>query len=145
MAVQPVPSGYHTYTPYYIVDGAAELIDLLKKAFGAEELFRMPAPRGRIGHAEVRIGDSILMMADATPEHRALQLNGLLYVRDVDAAFARATAAGCAGTRSPENMFYGDRMSSVTDKWGNVWAIATHVEDVSPAEMEVRAAAQKKG
>jgi len=145
MAVKPIPEGYRTYTPYYVVDGAAEFIEFLKKAFGAEETFRMPAPGGRIGHAEVRIGNSMLMLADASPpDHPVRQLNGLLYVNDVDAVFKTAVAAGAKGGRQPENMFYGDRMGGVTDKWGNEWMIGTHVEDVSPEEMRRRMAAQKK-
>ena len=145
MAVKPIPEGYRTYTPYYVVDGAAEFIEFLKKAFGAEETFRMPAAGGRIGHAEVRIGNSMLMLADASPpDHPVRQLNGLLYVNDVDSVFKTAVAAGAKGRRQPENMFYGDRMGGVTDKWGNEWMIGTHVEDVSPEEMRRRMAAQKK-
>src|SRR3954464_15361931 len=143
MPVKPIPEGYHTYTAYYVVDGAAQFIDFLKKAFGAEEKFRMPAPGGKIGHAEVRIGDSMLMLADAGPEHPARQLNGMLYVNDVDSVFKRTVAAGARSVRPPENMFYGDRMGGVTDPWGNFWSIGTHVEDVSPAEMERRLEAQK--
>jgi PhnB protein len=145
MAVKPIPDGYGTYTPYYVVDGAAEFIDFLNKAFGAEETLRMPAPGGRIGHAEVRIGSSMLMLADAgPPEHPARQFNGMLYVNDVDAVFKTAVAAGATSERQPENMFYGDRMGGVVDKWGNRWWIGTHVEDVSPEEMERRMASQKK-
>jgi PhnB protein len=145
MAVKPIPEGYHTYTPYYVVDGASDFIEFLKKVFDAHEIFRMPAPGGKLGHAEVRIGDSVLMMADAhPPEHAARQLNGMLYVHDVDAAYARAVAAGGNGVRPPENMFYGDRMSGVVDRWGNYWGIATHVEDVPPDEIERRVAAQSQ-
>lgn len=146
MAVKPIPEGYHTYTPYYVVDGAVEFIDFLKRAFDAHEAFRMPMPGGKLGHAEVRIGDSVIMLADAhPPEHPARQLNGMIYVEDVDAVYKRAVASGAKGVRPPENQFYGDRMSGVTDKWGNDWSIATHVEDVSPEEMERRVSAQKKG
>jgi PhnB protein len=144
MAVKPIPEGYHAYTPYFVVDGASEFIDFLKQVFGATEIFRMPMPGGKLGHAEVRIGDSMLMMADANPEHPARQLNGMLYVHDVDATWKRAVAHGAAGVRPPEDMFYGDRMSGAVDKWGNYWGIATHVEDVSPEEMERRVKAQKK-
>ena len=144
MAVKPIPDGYSTYTPYYVVDGATEFIEFLKKAFGAEETVRMPAPGGRIGHAEVRIGSSMLMLADGSPpEHPTRQFNGMLYVNDVDTAFKTAIAAGAKGERQPENMFYGDRMGDVVDKWGNHWWIGTHVEDVSPEEMQRRMAAQK--
>jgi PhnB protein len=144
MAVKPIPDGYSTYTPYYVVDGAAEFIEFLKKAFGAEETLRMPAPGGKIGHAEVRIGNSMLMLADPGPEHPVRQFNGMLYVSDVDSAFKTAVAAGARSERQPENMFYGDRMGGVIDKWGNHWWIGTHVEDVSPDEMKRRMAAQKK-
>jgi PhnB protein len=145
MAVKPIPDGYNTYTPYYVVEGAAEFLDFLKKAFGAEETVRMPAPGGRIGHAEVRIGTSMLMLADASlPEHPVRQFNGMLYVNDADAVFKTAVAAGARSERQPENMFYGDRMGGVVDKWGNHWWIGTHVEDVSPEEMKRRMAAAKK-
>ncbi|MFL5426167.1 MAG: VOC family protein [Myxococcales bacterium] len=146
MAVKPIPEGYHTYTPYYVVDGAAQFIDFLKKAFGAEETLRMPAPGGKIGHAEVRIGDSIVMLADQNPpEHGAKQMSGLLYVNDADSVFKKAVDAGGQGVRSPESMFYGDRMGGVVDKWGNYWSIATHIEDVSPDEIKRRMASQKHG
>jgi PhnB protein len=144
MAVKPIPDGYSTYTPYYVVDGAAEFIGFLRKAFGAEETVRIPAPGGRIGHAEVRIGNSMVMLADAGPEHPARQFNGMLYVNDVDSVFKTAVAAGAKIERQPENMFYGDRMGGVVDKWGNHWWIGTHVEDVSPEEMRRRVAAQQK-
>jgi len=146
MAVKPVPEGYHTYTPYYVVEGATQFIEFLKKAFGAEETFRMPAPGGKIGHAEVRIGSSMVMLADGSPpDHPVRQFNGMLYVNDVDAVFRSAVAAGGKASRQPENMFYGDRSGEVTDKWGNTWWIATHVEDVSPDEMQRRMAQLKKG
>jgi len=146
MAVKPIPEGYRTYTPYYVVDGAAQFIDFLKKAFGAEETLRMPAPGGKIGHAEVRIGDSIVMLADQNPpEQGAKQMSGLLYVNDADSVFKKAVAAGAQGVRPPENMFYGDRMGGVVDKWGNYWSVATHIEDVSPDEIKRRMATQKHG
>jgi len=146
MAVKPIPEGYRTFTPYYVVEGAAEFIEFLKKAFGAEETLRMPAPGGRIGHAEVRIGDSMVMLADQSgAEHPARQMSALLYVTDSDAVFKKAVAAGAKGVRPPENMFYGDRMGGVTDKWGNYWSIGTHVEDVSSEEIQRRLASQKHG
>jgi PhnB protein len=105
----------------------------------------MPGPGGRIGHAEVRIGTSMLMLADASlPEHPVRQFNGMLYVNDSDAVFKTAVAAGARSERQPENMFYGDRMGGVVDRWGNHWWIGTHVEDVSPEEMKRRMAAAKK-
>ena len=145
MAVKPIPEGYGTYTPYYVVDGASEFIDFLKKAFGAEETLRMPAPGNRIGHAEVRIGDSMIMLADQNPEHGPRQMNGHLYVSDVDSVFKKAVAAGGKPTRQPENMFYGDRIGAVNDRWGNTWSISTHVEDVTPEEMKRRMATMKHG
>jgi len=145
MAVKPIPQGYGTYTPYYVVDGASEFIDFLKKAFGAEETFRMPAPGNRIGHAEVRLGDSMIMLADQNPEHGPSRMNGVLYVTDVDSVFKKAVAAGGKPSRQPENMFYGDRIGAVTDKWGNTWSISTHVEDVTPEEMKRRMANMKHG
>jgi len=145
MAVKPIPEGYRTYTPYYVVDGASEFIDFLKKAFGAEETFRMPAPGNRIGHAEIRIGDSMIMLADQNQEHGSRQMNGHLYVSDVDAVFKKAVAAGGKPTRQPENMFYGDRIGAVNDRWGNTWSISTHVEDVTPDEMKRRMANMKHG
>lgn len=141
MPVKPVPEGYHSFTPYFVVDGAAEFIAFLKKAFGAEEIMRMPAPGGKLGHAEVRVGDSVLMLADGhPPEHPIRQLNGLLYVADCDSLWRQAIAAGAKSAREPENQFYGDRMSAVVDPWGNYWSIATHVEDVTPEEMKGRIA-----
>jgi PhnB protein len=146
MAVKPIPEGYRSYTPYYVVEGAAEFIEFLNKAFGAEEKFRMPGPGGKLGHAEVRIGDSMVMLADAhPPEHGAQKMNGVLYVNDVDSVFRTAVSAGAKSVRQPENMFYGDRIGAVVDKWGNYWSIATHVEDVPPDEMKRRAAAAHKG
>lgn len=146
MAVKPIPDGYHSYTPYYVVDGAAAFLDFLVAAFGAQESFRMPAPGGKLGHAEVRIGDSVIMLADAhPPEQHPRKLNGMLYVNDCDATFAKAVAAGAKGVRPPANQFYGDRMAGVLDQWGNDWGIATHVEDVAPEEMERRMKAQHGG
>jgi PhnB protein len=146
MPVKPIPEGYRSYTPYYVVEGAAEFIEFIKKAFGAEEKFRMPGPGGKLGHAEVRIGDSMVMLADAhPPEHGAQKMNGVLYVNDVDSVFRTAVAAGAKSVRQPENMFYGDRIGAVVDRWGNYWSIATHVEDVAPDEMKRRAAAAHKG
>jgi PhnB protein len=145
MAVKPIPEGYRTYTPYYVVDGASEFIDFLKKAFAAEETLRMPAPGNRIGHAEVRIGDSMIMLADHNSEHGSKEMHGVLYVSDVDSVFKKAVAAGGKVSREPENMFYGDRIGAVTDRWGNTWSISTHVEDVSPDEMKRRMANMKHG
>ena len=147
--VKPIPEGYHTATPYLIVSGAAKAIDFYKKAFGAVEKFRTAQPDGRVGHAEIQIGDSIIMMADEFPEmgaRSAQSLGGspvgiLLYVDDVDQVFNQALAAGGKATRPLEDKFYGDRIGEVTDPFGHRWYVATHKEDVSPEEIRKRAAA----
>jgi PhnB protein len=146
--VQPIPKGYHTVTPYLIIDGAAKAIDFYKKAFGATELMRMPGPGGKIGHAEIRIGDSPVMMADEHPEMGARGPNStgntpvsmLLYVEDADKVFNQAIAAGAKSLRPMKDQFYGDRMGTLQDPFGHVWSIGTHVEDVSPEEMKRRMA-----
>jgi PhnB protein len=143
MAVKKIPDGYSTYTPYYVVDGGAEFIDFLKKAFGAEELVRMPMPDGKLGHAEVRLGSSMVMLADQNPTHAATSVNAALYVEDCDAMFKRALDAGATQMMPLTNQFYGDRSGTVKDKWGNSWTIGTHIEDVSPEEMERRMKAMK--
>lgn len=147
--VRPVPEGYHTVTPYLSIDGAAAAIEFYKKAFGAEELFRMAQPDGRVGHAELQIGDSRLMLADEYPEMNFRGPSSIgatpvmlhLYVEDVDAAFARAVAAGAKVTRPLRDEFYGDRTGSVEDPFGHRWSLATHVRDVSKEEMRKHAAA----
>lgn len=153
MAVKPIPDGYHSITPYLCVAGAAQALEFYKKAFGAEELFRMEAPGGKIGHAEMKIGDSILMMADEYPEMnfrgpKALggsPLGLMVYVKDVDSQLKTAVAAGAKVIRPLQNQFYGDRSATVEDPYGHVWTIATHVEDVSLEEMRRRAAEHHKG
>lgn len=147
-SVDPIPKGYHSLTPYLLLRDAARAIDFYRRAFDAVEIMRLPGPDGRIGHAEVRIGDSSLMMADETPDGRfrgPQSLGGvssslLLYVRDCDAIFARAVAAGATVMRPVADQFYGDRSGTITDPFGHVWTIATHVRDVSAAEMEKLAA-----
>ena len=147
--VKPIPEGYHTATPYLIVKGAARAIDFYTKAFGAKEMMRMAQPDGRIGHAEIKIGDSPIMLADEFPDIGARSpqsLGGspvsiLLYVEDVDAVFSQAVAAGATLQRPVADQFYGDRTGGVTDPFGHVWYIATHKEDVSSEEMKKRAAA----
>jgi PhnB protein len=132
-----------------IVSGAAKALEFYKKAFGATELFRMPQPDGRIGHAEMQIGNSRIMLADEFPERdiRSPQTLGgspvsiLLYVEDADRVFNQAVAAGAKVVRPLENQFYGDRMGGLTDPFGHAWHIATHIEDVSPEELQKRAAA----
>ena len=139
MAVQPIPEGYHTLTPYLSVDGAAKLIDFLQAAFGASELYRMSRPDGAVGHAELQVGDSRLMLSEAMPEWPAHPVTLYVYVTDVDTAFARAVAAGATVMNEPTDQFYGDRSGGVRDFAGNQWWIATHVEDVAPEELERRA------
>jgi len=144
MAVKPIPEGYHTFTPYFVVEGASDFIEFVKKAFDGKEVFRAPAPGGKIGHAEMRAGDSILMLADATPEYSPSRMVGYLYVPDVDATFRKAVAAGAQSKREPANQFYGDLVGTVADRWGNTWSVGTHVEDVAPDELERRMKAHRK-
>jgi len=151
-SVKPVPPGYHTATPYLIVKGAIKALDFYKRAFGAVELFCMDAPDGRVGHAEIRIGNSPIMLADEYPEIGAKSpetLGGspvsiLLYVEDVDAVFNRAVAAGAKVLRPVTNQFYGDRTGGVMDPFGHSWHISTHVEDVPADELQRRAQAAKQ-
>lgn len=139
MAVKPRPDGYHAVTPYLIVAGAARVIEFAKATFGAQETMRLAAPGGRIGHAELRIGDSAVMLADASAEHPAMPCMLHIYVDDADATYQRALAAGATSVRPVANQFYGDRSGGVRDPSGNLWHIATHIEDVPPAEMRRRA------
>ncbi len=138
MAVKPIPDGYHTVTPYLMTPGAAELIEFAKRAFGATERFRMAGPDGTIVHAEIQIGDSVVMVSDGSPEYPPMPSLLHLYVEDVDAAYAEALAAGAESLREPEDQFYGDRSGGVKDVFGNQWWLATHVEDVSPDEIRRR-------
>lgn len=139
MAVNYKPEGYHSVTPYLVVNGAAKLIDFAKQAFDAQELMRMPGPNGTIGHAEIRIGDSIVMLADGNAQHPPYQANLMIYLPNVDEVYKRALQAGATSEREPENQFYGDRSGGVKDPTGNRWWISTHVEDVAPQELERRA------
>jgi PhnB protein len=141
--VNPIPDGYHTVTPYLIVPDGAATIEFLKNAFGAIETFRMPGPDGAVVHAEVRIGDSMVMLGQASAEHKAMPCMIHLYVPDVDVVYDRALKAGAVSVRPLADQFYGDRAGGVQDAAGNIWYIGTHVEDVSPEEMERRASAQK--
>lgn len=148
--VQPIPDGYHAITPYLSVRGAAQAIEFYKKAFGAREIMRMPGTGGKIGHAEIEIGDARVMLADEyealafmSPQARGGSTVHLhIYVKDVDAMVARASAAGAKISRPVQDQFYGDRTGSIEDPFGHVWHIATHKEDVSEAEMTKRAKAQ---
>ena len=142
--VKPVPDGYHTVTPVLMVDGAANLIDFAKEAFGAKEKERFTDPSGRIVHAEITIGDSVVQLSDAAGEWKPVQVPLLLYVSDTDAAYRRAIRAGATSLREPMDAFYGDRTAGVKDAFGNSWWIATHQEDVSREELERRAEAERK-
>ena len=153
MSVKPIPEGYHSVTPYLIVRGGAAAIDFYSKAFGAVELFRFPAPDGKVGHAEIKIGDSPIMLADEYPDmgyHSPLSIGGsavslMIYVEDVDSVFNRAVEAGATVKEALQDKFYGDRNGTVVDPFGHIWHIATHKEDVSPDEMERRAKAAGHG
>lgn len=149
MSVSPVPAGYHSVTPYLIIDGAARALPWYVQVFGAREVMRLSAPQGKIGHAEIEIGDSHVMIADELAELQArgpASFGGSpvslhVYVPDVDAIVARAVAAG-AEVKSPvQDKFYGDRMGTLLDPFGHTWHISTHIEDVAPDEIERRLAA----
>jgi PhnB protein len=148
MATNPIPEGYHSVTPYLVMRDAAKAIDFYRKALGATELFRFDAPGGKIGHAEVRIGDSVIMLADEYPDmgHRGPQSLGgssvslMVYVEDVDSQFRRAIDAGGKVKQAVKDQFYGDRSGTFEDPFGHVWTIATHKEDLSPEELARRAA-----
>ncbi|MBV8910369.1 MAG: VOC family protein [Gammaproteobacteria bacterium] len=144
-----IPDGYATATPYLIVKGAGEAIEFYKRAFGATEILRMADPQGRVGHAEIKIGNSVIMLADEHPSMgyrgpRSLggsSVNILLYLEDVDRVFERAVKTGARALRPVANQFYGDRSGTLEDPFGHVWTVATHVEDVPPEEMKRRAEA----
>jgi PhnB protein len=152
MSVKPIPDGYHAATPYLIVKGAEKAIDFYKRAFDATETMRMPGPDGSVMHAEIKIGDSHIMLADEHPGmgYRGPQALGgtpvsmMLYVEDVDARFKKAVAAGATVRRELTNQFYGDRSGTLEDPFGHVWTLATHVEDVPPDEMRRRGEALSK-
>ena len=144
MAVKPIRDGYHTVTPYLTVEGVPKLLDFLKRAFDAKEVERVSRADGTLGHAEVRIGDSVVMMGEARGEWAPVSSTLYLYVTDTDAVYNRALAAGATSLMEPADQFYGDRNAGVRDPVGNLWWIATHQEDVSPQEMARRAAAQMK-
>ncbi len=150
--VKPIPAGYHSVTPYLIIKGAADAIEFYKKAFGATELFRM-AHEGKVGHAEIKIGDSPIMLADEHPGMGFVSpktLGGtpvsiLIYVEDVDTTFNQAIKSGGVQQKPLQDQFYGDRSGTLTDPFGHVWTVATHKEDVSPEEMDKRMAASGHG
>ena len=151
--VHHIPAGYHSVTPYLMVRDAKKALAFYRDAFGAEELMRFEGPPGRIAHAEVKIGDSHVMLADENPGEGFVgpqTLGGagvslMVYVQDVDATFARAVAAGATARRPVADQFYGDRVGTLADPFGHVWSIATHREDVPPEEMERRMKSMSKG
>jgi PhnB protein len=146
MTTKPIPEGYHTLTPYLAVDNANEAIEFYKRAFGAKERMRMPGPNGTIGHAELEIGDSLVMLSDPFPQSSVRppkELGGpsgsvFMYVEDVDAAVKQAVDAGATVTMEVSDQFWGDRFGTVSDPFGHVWSIATHVEDLTPEEIAER-------
>ena len=139
--VKPIPEGYHTVTPYVVVDGADKVIHFMKEAFGAQPVFepRM-RPDGKVMHAEFRIGDSVVMISEASERAQATSAMLYLYVPNVDAVYQKALKAGATSLMEPADQFYGDRSGGVRDPAGNRWHIGTHIEDVSPAELKKRAA-----
>jgi PhnB protein len=149
MGVKPIPEGYHTLTAYLAVEDAAAAIEFYKKAFDAKERLRMDGPEGSIGHAELEIGDSLIMLSDPFPQSNVrppseagtTTASIFMYSEDVDAAIKKAVDAGATIKTEAEDMFWGDRFGTVTDPYGHVWSIATHKEDVPPEEMAERAKA----
>jgi len=145
--VQPIPKGYHSITPYLVVNDAARAIDFYKRAFGAQEKMRMDGPGGEIGHAELKIGDSIIMLSDEMPGSGLRSPRSLggtaagvfLYVENVDSVFKQAVSAGAKADAQPSDMFWGDRFGKLTDPFGHQWSLATHKEDIAPDEMAKRA------
>lgn len=147
-SVSPIPSGYHSVTPYLIVNDAARAVGFYQRAFGATELFRLDSPDGKIGHAEIKIGDSPVMLADEMTDgdygYRGPQSIGgtpvslMVYVQDVDRMFAQAIREGAKEQRPVKDQFYGDRSGTLIDPFGHIWTIATHIEDVSPEELDER-------
>jgi PhnB protein len=147
MAIKAIPEGYQAVTPYLVISGAARAIDFYKRVLGATELMRMPTPDGRIGHAEIKIGNSPIMLADESPEmgYRSPKTIGgtgvslMVYLERVDDVFKQAIAAGAKEVQPVKNQFYGDRSGTFEDPFGHVWTVATHVEDIPPDEMRRRA------
>ena len=151
----PIPAGFHAITPHLVIKGASEAIEFYKRAFGAEEISRMPMPgpdgQVKLGHAELKIGDSPLFLADEFPNYGSVGPNGSspvtihLYVTDVDAAFARAVEAGAKVTMPPADMFWGDRYGKLVDPFGHHWSLAEHLEDLTPEQTMERMAAAMAG
>lgn len=149
MSVKPIPDGYHNVTPYIVVQGAGQAIEFYRKAFGAEVLYKLDGPGGSVMHAEIRVGDSPIMLSDANPDwgavapdpSKGVSSSLMIYTEDADAAYKKAVAAGAQSLQEPEDMFWGDRMAKVQDPFGHQWSLGTHKEDVSPEEIGKRAAA----
>jgi PhnB protein len=149
MTVKPIPDGYHSITPYLMIKGASEAIEFYKRAFGATEIFRLSHPNGQIGHAEIKIGDSSIMLADACDQaefHPPASLGGSsvalhVYVEDVDAQFNQAVSAGAKAVKPVLDQFYGDRTGMLQDPFGHIWFLATHKKDITPEEINRRAEA----
>jgi PhnB protein len=149
---KPIPEGYNSITPYLVIKGAAAAIDFYKQAFGAVEIMRMPQPDGRVGHAELKFGNSIVMMADEYPEMQVVgpktlgntSVGLLLYLDDVDKAVERAVSLGATIKKPIADQFYGDRTGTIEDPFGHKWTLAVHIEDVTPEEMQRRMEAQAK-
>jgi PhnB protein len=150
---KPIPEGYHTLTPYLAVENAADAIEFYERAFGARETVRMNSPDGSVGHAELQIGDSKLMLSDPFPqstvrpptERGGATASIFMYAEDVDAAFKRAVDAGCTVEMALEDMFWGDRFGTVIDPFGQVWSMSSHIEDLTPEEIEERGKAAMAG
>ncbi|MDQ4149540.1 MAG: VOC family protein [Actinomycetota bacterium] len=151
--VNPIPEGYPRVTPYICVDGAAAAIDFYTRVFGATERTRMPAPGGKIGHAEITLGDSLIMLTDEAPEmgvqspkaYGGSPVSLHLYVEDVDDVFTRAVEAGGKAVTEPQDHFYGDRSGTLEDPFGHIWYVSTRIEDVAPEEMARRAEQASQG
>ena len=144
MAVKPIPDGFHTVTPMLLAQGSAKLLEFIQQAFGAEVTECMRGEDGAVLHAQARIGDSMVMVADPRAPFGAMPMSVYLYVKDTDATYQAALKAGGTSLMTPANQFYGDRNAGVSDPFGNLWWIATHVEDVSPDEIKRRAASHHK-
>lgn len=141
MKVNTIPAGYHTVTPHLTVAGAADLNEFLKQAFTAREKERITLPDGTIGHAEVIVGDSVIMLGEPKAEGKPMNGAFYLYVEEVDGEYQRALTAGASSAMAPANQFWGDRMATVNDRFGNIWHVATRVEEISSEELERRIAA----
>ena len=144
MAVKPIPEGFHSVTPYLVAQDAGKLLDFIQQAFDGKVTERMEGPNGTIGHAEVRIGDSVVMLGQASSRWKATTAAIYLYVNDTDATYQRALQSGATSIMEPADQFYGDRNAGIQDPAGNFWWIATHVEDVAPEEMKKRAEAHMR-